>query len=90
MKVQIQIGDRVKGKTLHTGNTVVGVLEDFDSRENTVKIRTECGTHLCRHDSLELLQPKPELTGSPGGIKHLQMCPPELLKLILQPETVPF
>lgn len=87
--MKIIIGDRVKGRTIHTGHLVVGTLENYDPIENVMCVKTTNGTHLCRPDTLELLQESKDLCGDPGAVRHLQMCPAHLL-MYLMPETVPF
>lgn len=82
--MRIRIGDAVRVKTLYTDDRVVGTVEGFNHREGTVLVRTATGTHLCRTETVVLLNP----TGSPGAIRHLRMCPDYLL-CHLQPEIVP-
>lgn len=82
--MRIRIGETVSGKTPHTNDRVVGTVEGFDHREGTVRVRTVTGTHLCRLETVVLLNP----VGSPGAIRHLQMCPDHLL-CHMMPETAP-
>lgn len=80
-------GDRVKGFTVHTNQHVVGELGEYDRKENTAEVKTADGTHLCRPETMVLLQPK-YMGGSPGSICHMQRCP-EHLRYLLEPEIVP-